>query len=436
MPNAAKFLGDWHVGTGFVVLALVAIIIQGLFLFHALFGPSPKYKIAAPNRNRIDSEDFLRVLEALTDSKVNRRTNLEVLTNGDEFYEAELKAIAAAQRHVHLEAYIFQRGEIAQRFVEALTERARAGVQVRVLLDGLGSLGTTQRYLEPLTEAGGQAAFYNAVHWYTLPHYNNRTHRELLIVDGTTGFIGGAGIGDHWYKGDDRNPRWRDTMVRVTGEAVGNLQATFAENWLESKGELLSDPAYFPSQPQANDTTALVVHSTPSTGGSSRARVLFQALVAAAESSILITTPYFLPDDSMQDELTRAVQRGVKVRIVVPGGKSDHMLTRSSSRLCYGKLLRAGAEIAEYQPSMIHAKVLVVDSTWAVIGSTNFDDRSFGLNDEVNLAVRDSAFAARLERDFARDMALSNPVSYEQWRKRSVFERAPELVGWVLRKQQ
>jgi len=436
MGDASKFFADWHVGTGFVVVALVAIIIQGLFLFHALFGPSPKYKISAPNQNRIDSEDFLRVLEALTDSKINRRTNLEVLTNGDEFYEAELKAIAAAQRHIHLEAYIFQRGEIAKRYVDALAERARAGVQVRVLLDGLGSLSTTRKYVQPVTDAGGQLVFYNAVKWYTLPNYNYRTHRELLIVDGTTGFVGGAGIGDHWYTGDDKNPRWRDTMVRVTGDAVANLQATFAENWLETKGELLDSPEYFPARPQANDTVALVVHSTPSRGGASRARVLFQALVAAAEDSILITTPYFLPDDSMQDELARAVQRGVKVRIVVPGGKSDHMLTRSSSRLCYGKLLRAGAEIAEYQPSMIHAKVLVVDGLWAVVGSTNFDDRSFGLNDEVNLAVRDQAFAARLERDFARDIALSNPVSYEKWRNRSVFERAPELVGWVLRKQQ
>jgi cardiolipin synthase len=279
-------------------------------------------------------------------------------------------------------------------------------------------------------------SWYNALKWHTLPNYNNRSHRELLIVDGKIGFIGGAGVADHWYTGKGGNARWRDTMVRVEGDAAPNLQATFAENWLESFGELLTGNDYFPRHFAPNVTVAMVIASTPSAGGASRARTLFQLLLASAQKSINITTPYFLPDKSMMDELLRARQRGVEVRIVVPGPKSDHILTRSSSRRSYGRLLQAGVSIYEYQPAMIHAKILTIDGRWAVIGSTNMDHRSFGLNDEVNLAARDRAFTARLELDFARDVAESRAITYDQWKHRPVFERAPELLGWVLQRQQ
>jgi cardiolipin synthase len=226
-------------------------------------------------------------------------------------------------------------------------------------------------------------------------------------------------------------------MVRVQGEAVPNLQATFAENWLAASGELLTGDAYFHGIACPNKTVAMVINSTPTVGGSTRARVLFQLLLASAKRSISITTPYFLPDGSLTRELCRAIEdRGVKLRILVPGRKSDHLLTRSTSRGGYGPLLRAGAEVYEYQPSMIHAKVLCVDGLWSVVGSTNFDNRSFGINDEVNLAVCDSAFAERLERDMSGDLAESRRVSLDEWRNRPVTERAPELLGWILERQQ
>ena len=245
-----------------------------------------------------------------------------------------------------------------------------------------------QALFQPLTDAGGKVARYNGLQWYRLMHLDNRTHRELRIVDGKIGFIGGAGIADQWLTGAKGNPRWRDTMVRVEGEAVPNLQATFAENWLAAAGELLVGNAYFPAIDCPHPTAALVVNSTPTIGGSTRARVLMQLLLASARHSISITTPYFLPDKSLMHELCSAVERGVRVRILVPGRKSDHMLTRSTSRGGYGPLLNAGAEVYEYHPSMIHAKILCVDELWAVVGSTNFDNRSFGINDEVNLAMR------------------------------------------------
>jgi cardiolipin synthase len=309
-------------------------------------------------------------------------------------------------------------------------------VQVKVLLDGLGSVGTTEKYFADLTKAGGCIGWYHSLKWHNIPDYNNRSHRELLTIDGKFGFIGGAGVADHWYTGVHGNPRWRDTMVRVEGEAASNLQSTFAENWLEACGELIHGPDYFPIHFAENETSALVIASTPSAGGSTRARTLFQILVASARKSIFINTPYFLPDKSMSDELVRAHRRGVDIKIVVPGRKADHMLTRSASRRAYGRLLKEGVKIFEYQPAMIHAKILMVDGLWSVVGSTNMDHRSFGLNDEVNLAVRDRGFNARLERDFARDMAESRAITYEQWQHRPLVERAPEILGWVLQRQQ
>jgi cardiolipin synthase len=226
-------------------------------------------------------------------------------------------------------------------------------------------------------------------------------------------------------------------MFRVEGDAVANLQATFAENWLEASGEILAAKEFFPLCEEAHSTPSLVVNSSPSAGRSTRARILFQMLLASAQKSVLITTPYFLPDRSARAEMVRAIrERGVKIQIIVPGKGSDHALTRSSSRRLYGDLLAAGAKIYEYNPTMIHAKTLVVDGMWSVVGSTNFDNRSFGINDEVNLAAFDTGLAARIAEDFERDRAESRAVSYEDWRRRSIFERIHELFGMLLERQQ
>lgn len=428
---------EMTVSTGFVVIATLAILAQSLVLFVALFDPGLRYRISPARGESLDSPEFLYQLEALTDAKLNRHTSLEVFTNGESFYPAELEAIRAARRSVNLENYIFQTGEVARQVVEALTDRARAGVRVNVVLDALGSLSTRDSYFRELSQAGGRVAWYNSARWNRLPRYNNRTHREILVVDGETAFVGGAGTADHWLLDKGKKRRWRDSMVRVQGDAVPNLQASFAENWLEACGEILSGPEYFPICEAAADSSVLVINSTPSAGGSTRARMLFQMLIASAQRSIQITTPYFLPDRSLRDELVRAMrERGVEVSIVVPGAHSDHQLTRSSSRAAYGKLLQAGARIYEYQPAMIHAKILVIDGVWSVVGSTNFDNRSFGLNDEINLAAFERKLSERLQHDFTADVAASRQISYEHWRRRSVFERAPELVGWVFERQQ
>lgn len=419
------------------VISIIAIAFLALMLFLALFEPGLRYKIRTTPSLPLDSEDFQRILGAIADAQVHSRNRIEVLTNGEVFYEAELEAIGKARHSVNIEAYIFQKGKIARRFVEALTERARAGAQVNIVLDAIGSFATWNSYFKELREAGGQVAWYHPIRWDTLPRINNRTHRELIIIDGEIGFIGGAGIADHWYESKRKHPRWRDTMFRVEGEEVATLQAAFAENWLEASGELLTDKGYFPLCKADGETVAMGVNSSPSIGGSTRARMLFQTLLASAQKSISITTPYFLPDKSARDEMLRAIkERGVAVTIITPGKHSDHLLTRTSSRRLYGELLKAGAQIYEYEPTMIHAKVMIIDGLWSVVGSTNFDNRSFGLNDEVNLAAFDNKLARRLEADVARDIADSRQITYEEWGRRSLFERAHEWLGWVLERQQ
>jgi cardiolipin synthase len=421
-------------------LGLISLAIVVLILLLVLFEPGLRYKVIAPEVP-LDSNHYVELLGALADSQIEGRSQIEVLANGDAFYEAALEAIKNAKRHVNLEAYIFYKGEISRRYLEALTERAREGVKVKVVLDYIGSFTTWDNYFRELREAGGEVMWYQPIRWYTLKRFNNRTHRELLVVDGEVGFIGGAGIADMWYRNQPKQPRWRDTMFRVRGDLVTGLQTTFAENWLESSEEILAASEYFPrcedNAPATGDTRGLVVISSPSAGRGTRARVVFQTLLASAKQSIDITSPYFLPDRSTRAELVRAVkERGVRVRVITPGRHADHAMTRSSSRRRYGELLEGGVEIHEYQPAMIHEKMLVVDGVWSVIGSTNFDNRSFGINDEVNLAALDRPLAERLISDFENDMKSSKQITLEQWKRRSLKERLWEWAGWILERQQ
>lgn len=421
--------------TTFLVLAGIALAVQTLVVFVAFFGPELAYDIKEPPDAALDSDRFCSLVATLSDAQPHAGNRVEVLTNGDAFYEAELNAIGAATGTINLEAYIFHRGEIARRFVGALTERARAGVKVKLILDYIGSFSTFRSYFRELTEAGGRVGWYHSARPDLIPQLNNRTHRELLVIDGAIGFIGGAGIADHWYKSSPGHAQWRDTVCRVTGPAVVSLQSVFAENWLRVTGEILTGDEYFRPVETGAGSVAMVVASTPA-AGSTRARILFQLLLATAQKRIYITTPYFLPDRSARRAIRHAVRdRNVDVRILTPGKRSDHAMTRSSSRRLYGSVLKAGARVYEYEPAMLHAKVMIIDDVWSVLGSTNFDHRSFELNDEVNLAVLEPALASRLTDDFRRDLAQSREITYEQWRGRALF-RVSEWLGTLIEKQQ
>jgi cardiolipin synthase len=335
---------------------------------------------------------------------------------------------------VNLEAYIFQPGAAADMLVEALVDRAQAGVEVRVVLDAIGSSRLRNTAARTLQAHGCQVSFYQPITWYRLHRVNNRTHREMLIVDGRVAFTGGAGVADWWFT-PSRGPTWRDTMARIEGPIVAALQGTFAENWLECCGEILTGPRHWPVLAAAGAAEAMLVKSSPA-DRATVSRVVFQMLIEGAVAAIDISTPYFLPDRALRRAFVRAARRGVRVRIVVPGSETDQRLVRLASRRMYRELLEGGVRIFEYRPSMTHVKAMMVDGTWAVIGTTNVDNRSFEHNDEVNVAFRESAVTARLERDFEADLAASDEITIETWAARPLLEKIVGPVCWILERQQ
>jgi cardiolipin synthase A/B len=419
-----------------------SLLLTAIALLLVLIEPSVAYRIVCPALAPREAA-FASELATLCGTVQRGVDSIEVFSHGVEFYEAELAAIRTATRSVHLEAYIFHTGRTAARFVEALTERARAGVKVRITLDAFGNLFTQNHYFKELRAAGGQVEWYQPLRWYTLKRYNNRTHRELLVIDGKVGFVGGAGIAD-WWIGDGGKPPWQDRVFRFQGALVPVLQAIFVENWLAASGEILfcSDDlrevnsATSESTNGAEAPLGFLVQSTPTEARATRARLLLQTLIASARQSVRIQTPYFVPDRNARRELMRAAKRGVAVDIIVPGAWNNHKGTRLASRARYGDLLRAGVVFREYGPSMIHTKTLVVDGYLCVVGSTNWDNRSTSLNDEINLVVSSDRVAARLGEDFERDASQSRTVTYEDWRRRGALEKLAGLFAGTFARQE
>jgi cardiolipin synthase len=419
------------------ITALVAIVVVGSWLLLMLFAPGPDYRVAQPVAADVTSPEFLREIEAIAGSPLSHAASVEMLPNGENYYRAELDAVRRARRSIDIEAYIFHKGEVTRELLPILAARAAQGCSVNLLVDAIGSTSTPKFYFKELLRAGGQVEWFHPVRPTTWMHSNNRTHRELTIVDGETAFVGGAGYADQWRLQQGSEPRWRDTMFALKGDVVSALQGVFAANWVESSNQILSGSQYFPAPASVGNIPAIVIESTPSQGGATRARMAFQTFLVAAKRSIYVTTPYFLPDRSARREFVRAMaERHVAVSILVPGGHNDHLLTRSASRADYGDLLSAGAHIYEYQPTMIHAKILMVDGAWVVVGSTNFDHRSFGINDEISVAVLDPSLAAEVVRQFEADLRQSRQITYEGWRNRPVYERLFEWAGWLLKRQE
>jgi cardiolipin synthase len=423
-----------HLATrGLAALGVAAVAIFGARVLINFFGSAVPYSMPDKNPAALDSEEFIQFLSLVTDG-TRRHSRITRLKNGVEFYPAYLKAIRRAKYAVNLEFYEFKEGQIGDEILTALTERAAAGVEVRIIVDALGSFGTRSAYFDGLRAAGGQMCWYHPLHWNTWPKVNNRTHRKLLIVDGETGFIGGAGIADHWLHAT-AVPVWRDTVFCVEGEAVAGLISAFCENWLEASGEILSSSKQFGFRAAPEGVESFVVSSTPH-GGGTQARILFQALINSARDTIRITTPYFLPDRSARQALIVAIQeRGVAVQILTAGPLIDHPIIRKLSHRSVRHLLRAGAEIFEYGPSMIHAKLMTVDSIWNVVGSTNFDHRSFALNDEVNLAVLDRQLAATIEGDFFDDLRQSCKLSLANLGQASLLAEEDSVIDQLLEEE-
>jgi cardiolipin synthase len=413
--------------------ALIGCMFLGWLLIVGLFAPHIPYSL----HKRLDcaSKHFIQSLNNVTLSSIHHDSRFEVLTNAEQFYPAMLEAIKGAQRSVNIECYIFRPDKTGRKFMNALMERSRAGVVVTVVVDGVGSFRFGFSAIRKLRRAGCRVELYQRFKWYRLARLNNRTHRELLIVDGKVAFIGGAGIGDQWAKGQRGKRPWRDTMARVTGPVVSSIQGVFAENWVECCGEILTGPEYFPDLKKTGDTSTIVIKSSPADRATA-CRVVFQMLIESASKRIRVTTPYFLPDRSLRKAFVEAAGRGVKIDIIVPGSHTDQRWVRLVSRRKYNELLRAGIHIYEYRAGMIHAKVLSVDDLWVVLGTTNFDNRSFEHNDEVNVAIRDEEMAARLAKDFQHDLTSCEEITLETWKRRPLFEKVVEPFAWILERQQ
>ena len=360
--------------------------------------------------------------------------NVTPLENGAQAFPAMLAAIHGATSTVHVEEYIFRDGGIGQEFVAALAQRARAGVSVRLLLDAFGSRDFGDENVRTLEQAGAQIVFFHPLRLGSLLKIYLRTHRKLLIVDGRIGFTGGVCIDDAW-DGDATEPeRWRDTQVRIEGPVVRQMQAGFARAWLDATDEVLSAQALYPQLPAAGPMQAQMMESTPGFYGNP-ARLSFLVAVASARSTIEITNSYMILDHVALQALERAVRRGVRVRLLLPSRHTDSSAVRYAGRSDYTSLLKAGVEIYEFAPSRLHAKTMVVDGSWASVGSTNLDRRSFNWNYEVNLNVFNKDFASLLENIFERDLARSQRVTLAQWKKRPWSERVLETLYGVFRSQ-
>ncbi len=364
---------------------------------------------------------FLRTVEAQTDAELVRGNRAHVLRNGDEIFPAMLAAIREAKQTITFANFIYEKGDIARDMARALAERALAGVGVNVLIDAVGSKGMPSKYRKLMEKAGCHVASYHSLNPISIKRINHRNHRRVLVVDGRVGFTGGTGIGEKWT-GDGRTKgHWRQTDVRVEGPIVRFLQAAFAENWRDATGLLLGGDAYFPELPPRGPLIAQSIKSSPASGAA-EAYVLFLLAIDAARSSILITNPYFVPDGRMTDAFVRAAKRGVDVQIITAGVVDTTLdrIVRKARQAHFGRALEAGAKIYEYGPALLHAKTMVVDGRWITIGSANLDNRSFQLNNELNVAFLDKGMAARMTEIFQDDLKYTRPVTYKEWQRHAL----------------
>jgi len=379
----------------------------------------------------LDDPRFTYELGMLLGPPFLQGNKVSALLNGDQIFPPMLAAIRSAKVSITFETYIYWSGDIGQAFADALTERARQGVKVHVLLDWVGSAKMDDSMLAAMRAAGVQVRKFHPPHWTHLGRLNNRTHRKLLVVDGQVGFTGGVGIATQWTGHAQDPAHWRDSHFQVEGPVVAQLQSVFIDNWIKVTGNVLYGPTYFPLLVGAGGHAAQMFSSSPS-GGSESMQLMYLLAITAASRSIDLSAAYFVPDALTLRALVEAQKRGVKLRIIVPGEHIDSDAVRGASRANWGPLLAAGAVIAEYSPTMYHCKVMIVDGLLTSVGSTNFDNRSFRLNDEATLNVVDTAFASAQTTTFEADLALSHQVSLAEWQQRPLRERVGEWMASLI----
>ena len=417
-----------------VVLATSAATVAAVVLAMNFIGGEEKIEEKIERLYPAGDPQFLRSMGVLLGPAIVPGNRVEVLLNGDQIFPAMLGAIRSAQKTITFETYIYWSEAIGKEFADALSERARAGVKVHVLLDWVGSVKMEQAYFEEMKRGGVEVEKYHKPRWYDLARLNNRTHRKVLVVDGRVGFTGGVGIAGLWTGNAQDPDHWRDTHFRSEGPVVAQMQAVFMDNWIKATGKVLHGDGYFPALSEVGPSPAQMFRSSPS-GGSESMQLMYLLSITAAQRSIQLSSAYFVPDGLAQRALADALKRGVKVQIITPGEHTDTETVRGASRALWGELLEAGAQMFEYQPTMYHCKVMIVDTFLVSVGSTNFDNRSFRLNDEANLNIYDAAFARRQSDIFEQDLKRSRRITLEAWRNRPFLEKIREHASSLLATQ-
>ena len=387
-----------------------------------------------PRLYNAEDPQFGRTMGSLLGPGIVGGNTAQELVNGDQIFPAMLNAIRGAKQTITFETYIYWSGGIGKQFADALAERSRAGVKVHILVDWVGSAKMDERLIADMQSAGVDIRKFHKLSWYDLAKLNNRTHRKLLVVDGAVGFTGGVGIAEKWTGAGQDADHWRDSHFRVEGPVVAQMQATFLDNWMKVSGQVLHGDPYFPDIKPAGTSRAQMFSSSP-TNGSENVELMYHIALTAAQKTIDLSMAYFIPDAASSRILIDAIRRGVRVRLVTPGEIIDTETVKAASRLTWGPLLQAGVEIYEFQPSMYHCKVMIIDGLMVSVGSTNFDSRSFRLNDEANLNIYDHDFAARQTAVFEQDIQKSRKITFEQWKSRPLLEKLQEQVASLLNTQ-
>ncbi|HVR37530.1 MAG TPA: cardiolipin synthase [Thermoanaerobaculia bacterium] len=413
------------------VIAFSAIVLALIAMTILVWSATRKPSIALHVRNTGELQALIPSIVGLTQGTLDRGNRVELLENGDGFFPRVLRDVAAARSTIHVESYIWHDGAIGNTLANALAAKAKQGVEVRVLVDASGGSkmsGDTQSMLE---RAGAHVARFHPIRISNLGRLNNRDHRKIIVIDGRIGYTGGLGIADEWTGHAQDKKHWRDTALRVEGPVVSRLQSAFCENWIEETGEIPAGEKYFPPPQSAGETPAHVAYTSP-TGNVSSVQVLYYLAIKAAQHEIIIQNPYLLPDDEAIDALEEAVKRGVDVKIMVPAtGTTDSAIVQHASHHHFGTLLQRGVKLWEYEHTLLHQKIIVVDGVWACVGSTNFDDRSLLLNDEISIGVLDPAIASQLRSAFERDRKFARQRTFDEWRHRSMWHKLTDGLAYL-----
>lgn len=388
--------------------------------------------MATLQRLKLKTPIYKRFLENYVDSPIRHNNSVTILTNGDEIFPAMLEAIAEAKESILFLTYVYWRGEIATQFAHALAEKAHSGVNVCVLMDAFGSSKIDLGLIERMQSAGVEFRWFRPLKWYTVHKFNNRTHRKILVIDQQTGFLGGVGIAQEWTGNAQDIHHWRDTHFKVIGPAVVDLIGSFNDNWTEAGGSVVD--AHYSTAKTTRGITVQVT-SSKATRGRTHADKLFMSLIRSAQVNINITTAYFAPSAHFCNALIAARATGVRVVILTNGHRTNHPVVRKAGHAYYKQLLAAGVEIYEYQQTLLHSKIVTIDGSWTSVGSINFDDRSFVLNDEINMSATDPVLITRLDDQFHKDLAQSEKMILYKWIKRPFIDRVTEVASTLLRRQ-